>query len=51
MTAVLFLLAFIALALAWWDKRHAAIGVSLVTIVLGVIWFWHHVTDSIRVDL
>jgi uncharacterized protein DUF5993 len=51
MTAILFLLALTAMALAWWGKRHSSIAVALISIVAGVVWFWHHVTSAIKVDL
>ncbi len=51
MTTILFLLALLALALAWWGKRHLSIAVALVSIVIGAAWFWHHVTSAIKVDL
>lgn len=51
MTALLFLLALAAMALAWWGKRHLSIAVALISIVVGAMWFWHHVTDAIKIDL
>jgi 4-hydroxybenzoate polyprenyltransferase len=45
MMAGLFLLYFVAMILAWVQKRQAAIMVFLVAIVLSLFWFMHHATD------
>jgi hypothetical protein len=41
----LFLLYFVAMILAFFQKRETAIAVFMVAIALSVFWFMHHATD------
>lgn len=51
MTALLFLLALAAVLGAWIGLRRLSLTAALVTILLAVAWFYHHVTDPLNIDL
>ena len=51
MTASIFLLLSIAICLAWYKHRKIAICLFLVSLVISVIWFGHHLTSSLNIQL
>ncbi|MCB2225532.1 MAG: hypothetical protein KQH53_02560 [Desulfarculaceae bacterium] len=51
MSAILFFMALGSMALAWFGRRHLAMTLVLAAIALGTVWFGHHVTSAIRIDL
>ena len=46
-----FLLGFVAALLAVAGRRNAALGLSLVTVVVQVWWLVYHATDKLAVSL
>lgn len=51
MMALIFLLLLVAIILAWYKHRRIAIGLFIIALVLAVIWFGHHVTSSLNLQL
>ncbi|MCF8035084.1 MAG: DUF5993 family protein [Desulfarculaceae bacterium] len=51
MSALLFFMVLGSLALAWFGRRHWSMTLVLAAIALGVVWFGHHVTSAIHIDL
>ncbi len=47
----LFALFAIQLLLLWFGKKKYAFVLYLITLVLCVYWFKHHITDKINIDL
>jgi hypothetical protein len=46
-----FLLGFVAALLAVGRRRNAAVGLSLITVVVQVWWLVYHATDKLAVSL
>jgi hypothetical protein len=51
MMALLFIILFIATLLAWYGHRSYAQYTYVISLVLSVIWFLHHVTSSLAIQL
>ena len=51
MMAGLFLLFVITMTLAWYGKRHVSIALFVITLILCALWFWHHVSQPLNINL
>lgn len=51
MMVALFLLLAVCVLLAWFRLRKLAIYLFIITLILSVIWFGHHMTSSIDIHL
>lgn len=51
MMAALFILILLILYLTWLGKRQWAIATFLMTVILSLVVFWLHMTDSLHVNL
>jgi len=51
MMAGLFLLFLITMVIAWYGKKRASIAVFFVTLLLCALWFVHHISDPININL
>ncbi len=51
MMALIFLLLLLSVILAWAGVRKPALACFVITFVLAVIWFLHHVTSSLAIQL
>jgi len=51
MMTALFLLFSIAMLLAYGGKRHASVVLFLISLGLCLIWFRHHITDPLSIQL
>lgn len=51
MMALLFALLLITLCLAWYGKRRWAMSLFALTLILSTIWFGHHLTTHLNIQL
>jgi hypothetical protein len=51
MMAALFLLYVITMVLAWYGKGRESIYLFMITLILCVLWFRHHITDPLNINL
>ncbi len=51
MMAVLFLLYVITMVLAWYGRKRESIYLFVITLVLSALWFWHHISDPLNINL
>jgi len=51
MMAFIFLLLAISTGLAWGRQRRIAMIFYIVTLIIAVFWFGHHITSHLDVDL
>lgn len=51
MMVLLFLLFAVTMFLAWKGKRKPAVALFLINIALCALWFKHHATDHINIEL
>ena len=51
MSTILISLLILAMAIGWYGHRMGAIWVSVLSIVLAIIWFITHATDSLNINL
>ncbi|UPR36304.1 hypothetical protein ITG09_21550 [Vibrio cyclitrophicus] len=51
MMSLLFLLLFVAMLCAFFDKKTAAYGFFASSVILGLYWFNHHATDPLSILL
>ncbi|MEQ9617870.1 MAG: DUF5993 family protein [Deltaproteobacteria bacterium] len=51
MMAALFLLFVVTMLLAWYGKRRASIYLFFITLVLCALWFRHHITEHLNINL
>lgn len=51
MMAVIFILLLIATVLAWIGFRQAAIVWFALSMLLSIIWFIHHITEHLAIQL
>ena len=51
MTTFLFILATASIVLSWFGHKKWAISLVILTIALCALWFNHHITDSLNIDL
>lgn len=51
MMTFLFLLDTVAIIIAWLGQHKAGIVLFSVGLVLSVLWFWHHVTSHLQIQL
>ncbi|MDF1759670.1 MAG: DUF5993 family protein [Coxiellaceae bacterium] len=51
MMALLFLLDTVAIALAWCGQRKIALWVFFFSLLLSSVWFGHHITSHLQLDL
>jgi len=51
MMAGLFLLFVTVMMLAWYGKRQASIVLIVITLILCTLWFWHHVSQPLNINL
>lgn len=50
MLSIFLIYSLVTLA-AWFGFRRAAIFLFIINLILSVIWFQHHVTESIHMQL
>ena len=48
MTSLIFVLYFVAMALAWAGRRNAAMIAFAVSLVVSVAWLKHHMTNPLN---
>lgn len=51
MMVLLFFLFALTMLLAWFGKRKAAITLFLINLALCALWFKHHASDHINIEL
>lgn len=51
MMALIFLILLISVILAWVGLRKAAIYCFAISMILAILWFIHHVTSSLGLQL
>jgi uncharacterized membrane protein len=51
MMALIFAVLLAAVLLAWKGARKPAIYTFAATLILSVVWFLHHVTSHLNIDL
>ena len=51
MMALLFFILLLATLLAWYGHRSYAQYTYIISLVLSVIWFLHHMTDQLAIQL
>ncbi len=51
MMAGLFLLFLIIMLMAWFGMRSIAIYLFVITLVLCTVWFLHHATSNLNINL
>ncbi|RDI48857.1 DUF5993 family protein [Aquicella lusitana] len=51
MMAVIFILLFLAVVLAWFGARRLSSYFFIVTFVISIAWFFHHVTSTLGLSL
>ena len=51
MMALLFLLLTIEIILAWIGYRRTSFWLFIITLILAVIFFGHHITDHLNLQL
>lgn len=51
MMALIFLILLISILLAWMGARKAAIGCFVIMMLLAILWFLHHVTSSLSIQI
>ena len=51
MMALIFLCIFAVIILAWSRKRQPALYLHIITLILAVSWFGHHLTSRLSLNL
>ena len=51
MMALLFLFLLVIVLVSWAGYRRTAIVLFFIVIILGALWFNHHVTEALNIDL
>jgi len=51
MMAVLFFILLLAVFAAWRGARRPSLGLFMVDFILGIAWFFHHMTSAIGLSL
>lgn len=50
MALIFFLIALDAIFL-WWGKHGYTIGLMLLTLIISIFWFSHHITSALSLNL
>lgn len=51
MMTILFGMMALATILVWFRKRMPAIIIFFITLIGGVFWYIHHITDALKINL
>ncbi len=50
MMTVLFVLALLTMLSIWFGNRKVVFLLSFATLMAGIFWFNHHITDSLKLN-